>query len=226
MTDHDSSRQAPAAIFDLDGVLTDTAELHFQSWVVVARDLGVKFDREKNEALRGVTRMISCDLMLGEHAGDFSDAQKRDIADRKNEEYRGLVARMTPADLFDGAHQLLCDLRKAGLGVALASASKNGQLVVDRLQIGDLFDAVVDGNDIKHSKPDPEVFLTAAGRLRREPARCVVVEDAAAGVEAGLAAGMAVIGIGPPARVGRAHHVVSGVHELAVEDFRRLVELR
>ena len=214
---------ARAAIFDLDGVLTDTADLHYQSWKILADELGVPFDRQRNEALRGVSRMRSCDLMLGEHADRFSDEDKARIADRKNTEYIRLVGQMTPADLFPGARDLLQSLRAAGWVTALASASKNGQIVVDQLKIRGLLDVVVDGHDAPLSKPDPQVFLVAAEQAGARPEHCVVVEDAEAGVEAGLAAKMHVIGIGPAERVGRADYIVAGVHALSVHDFARLV---
>ncbi|MBN2446330.1 MAG: beta-phosphoglucomutase, partial [Phycisphaerae bacterium] len=199
-----TANNVPAAIFDLDGVLTDTAELHYQSWLVIAGQLGVPFDRQRNEALRGVSRMQSLDLMLGDHVDEFTPEQKIDLAARKNEEYNRLVRQMTPADLFPGARELLTGLRAAGLPTALASSSKNGVIVVDQLQLRPLLDVIVDGNDAPKSKPDPQVFLLAADRLGKTPDRCVVVEDAEAGVEAAQRAGMRVIGIGPASRVGRA----------------------
>ena len=219
----DEMNTRPAAIFDLDGVLTDTADLHYRSWKMVADEIGVPFDRRANEALRGVSRMQSCDLMLAAHAGEYTLAQKEELARRKNDEYIRLVQQMTPADLFPGAATLLTGLRAAGFATALASASKNGQIVVDRLQLRGLLDVVVDGHDAPKSKPDPQVFLVAAERVGAPPARCVVVEDAEAGVEAGLAAGMKVIGIGPAERVGRAHYRVEHVRELSAADFQRLL---
>lgn len=214
---------APAAIFDLDGVLTDTADLHYRSWKIIADELGVPFDRQANEALRGVSRMQSCDLMLGARKDEFSPEQKAEICERKNTAYIELVQQMTPEDLFPGARELLVSLRQAGFKTALASASKNGQIVVDQLEIRSLLDAVVDGLDAPKSKPDPQVFLIAAERVGATPATSVVVEDAEAGVEAGLAGGMQVIGIGPAERVGKAGKVVTGVHELSVDDFRAMI---
>lgn len=212
-----------AAIFDLDGVLTDTADLHYRSWKMLADELGVPFDRQANDALRGVSRMQSLELMLGEHSPRFTTAEKEEIARRKNEEYVRLVGLMTPEDLLPGARELLEALQAAGLATAVASSSKNGQRVIDQLEIRPLLDAVVDGNDAPRSKPDPQVFLAAAERVGCEATRCVVVEDAEAGVEAAINAGMHVLGIGPQSRVGRAAKVVSGVDELSVDDFRALL---
>ncbi len=197
-----------AVIFDLDGVLTDTAELHFQSWMDLSRELGIPFGRAANEALRGLSRGESLRLFLGPHAGRFSPAEQAEIMARKNEAYLARVARMSPADLLPGARELLESLRGRGLRVAVASSSRNADLVLERLQIRPLLDAVVDGNDVPLSKPDPRVFLCAAERLGVAPNRCVVVEDAASGVAAARAGGMKVVGIGPAERVGRADLVV------------------
>jgi kojibiose phosphorylase len=180
---------ARAVIFDLDGVLTDTAELHYQSWLWMTHELGIPFDRQANEALRGLSRRESLAKALGERAAQFTDEEKKEIARRKNEDYLGRVARMTPADLLPGAADLLRGLRARGVAVAVASSSRNAKAVIDRLGIRPLLDLLVDGNNIERSKPDPQVFLTAAQRLGVPAARCVVVEDAASGIEAALAAG-------------------------------------
>ena len=217
------SRHETAAIFDLDGVLTDTADLHYQSWQWIADELGLPFDRQANEALRGLNREESLVRVLGARAGDFTDEQQHEIAERKNADYCRRVARMTPADLFPGARELLEQLRARGVGIAVASSSRNARAVVDRLQIRPLLDVLVDGNDAPRSKPDPQVFLLAAERLGVPAARCVVVEDAASGIEAALAAGMKVVGLGPPARVGRAHHIVDAVADLTADVITRLL---
>jgi kojibiose phosphorylase len=217
------NRHETAAIFDLDGVLTDTAELHYQSWQWIADELGLPFDRQANEALRGLSREESLVRVLGARAGDFTDVQQTEIAKRKNADYCRRIARMTPADLFPGARELLEDLRAREVGVAVASSSRNAGAVVDRLGIRPLLDVVVDGNDAPRSKPDPQVFLLAAEHLGVPPARCVVVEDAASGVDAALTAGMKVIGIGPPERVGRAHRVIDSVADLTAQAFEALL---
>lgn len=196
--------ETQAVIFDLDGVLTDTAELHYRSWQTLADDLGLPFDRAANEALRGLSRDNSLSRLLGARAAEFSAAQKAEITRRKNDEYLRRVARMTPADLLPGARALLVSLRAVGLRLAVASSSRNARTVLARLEIEPLLDVVVDGNDAERSKPDPQVFLLAAARLGVSVARSVVVEDAASGVQAALAAGMRVVGIGPPERVGAA----------------------
>jgi beta-phosphoglucomutase len=217
------SHHETAAIFDLDGVLTDTAELHYQSWQRIAEELGLPFDRRANEALRGLSREESLARVLGPRAADFTDQQQHEIAERKNADYCRRVARMTPADLFSGARELLEELRARGVAVAVASSSRNARAVVDRLQIRPLLDALVDGNDAPRSKPDPQVFLLAAERLGIPPARCVVVEDAASGIEAALAAGMKVIGLGPPGRVSRADRVADTIADLSAHTFEALL---
>lgn len=196
-----------AVIFDLDGVLTDTAELHYQSWQWLMDEMGIPFDRQKNEALRGRSRTESLEIILGDRSGEVTPEQKAELARRKNDDYVSRVARITPADLLPGAGELLRELRRRGVSVAVASSSRNAGAVLERLEIRPLLDVLVDGNDVAESKPDPRVFLAAAERLGVPPERCVVVEDAASGVEAALAAGMRVIGLGPVERVGRAHRV-------------------
>jgi beta-phosphoglucomutase len=204
-----------AVIFDLDGVLTDTAELHFLSWLDLARELDIPFDRQANEALRGLSREESLRVFLGPHAARFTPDQQAAIMARKNERYVGRLARLGPGDTLPGARELLAELRRQKVPVALASSSKNTQLVLERLGIRPLLDVVVDGNDVKRTKPYPDLFLLAAQRLGVAPARCVVIEDAESGVEAALAAGTKVVGVGPPDRVGKAQRVVpavSGLH--------------
>jgi len=206
-----------AVLFDLDGVLTDTAELHYQSWCLIARELGVPFDRRANEALRGLSREQSLLRLLGSHAGRFTRQQRDELLARKNAEYLRRVDRLGPADLLPGAAELLADLRRRGVRVAVASSSRNARRVIERLGIAERLDAIVDGNDAPRSKPDPQVFQLAAERLGVAPAWCVVVEDAEAGVEAARAAGMKVVGVGPPQRVGQADHVVRCTAELTAD---------
>ncbi len=202
-----------AFLFDLDGVLTDTSEFHFLAWQRLAADLGVPFDRSDNEALRGVSRRESLLLLL--KGRPASEEQLAAWMERKNNDYLALVAQMTPADLLPGARELLEELRQAGYQSAIVSSSKNTPLVLDRLQIAGLVDAVVDGNAPARSKPAPDLFLLGAQKLGQPPEACIVVEDAAAGVDAGQAAGMRTIGLGPAERVGHADLLLpslAGVH--------------
>lgn len=216
--------ETTAVIFDLDGVLTDTAELHYQSWQWLMDEMGIPFNRERNEALRGLSRRESLETILGERSREFTEEQKEEITRRKNDEYVSRVAKMTPGDLLPGAGELLEALRQRGVPIAVASSSKNAAAVLERLQIRPLFDVLVDGNDVPDSKPNPRVFLVAAERLGVSPGRCVVVEDAASGVEAALAASMRVVGIGPPERVGRAHRVRPTIATVGANELLELAE--
>lgn len=189
-------------VFDLDGVLTDTAELHYESWLGVAREEGLPFDREVNERLRGVSREDSLRLILGGRV--VSPARFAEMLERKNAAYREALGGLTGADVLPGARELVTDARARGLRVAVGSSSRNAPLVLERLGLAVLFDATVDGSDVAVAKPAPDVFLVAAQRLGLEPSRCAVVEDAAAGVDAAHAAGMLAVGIGPARRVGHA----------------------
>ena len=203
-----------AAVFDMDGVLTDTTELHYLSWIPVAEKLSIPFDRRRYDSFRGLSRPECLSLLLGERETRYSSVELHEFAEEKNTEYLRLVADMTPANLFVGVLELIEGLRERGAGVAVASSSRNTEIVAKRLGILPLLDVLVDANTATRSKPDPEVFLLAAERMGLSPARCVVLEDAEAGVQAALAGGFRVIGIGPAERVGRAHMVVDTIGEL------------
>jgi beta-phosphoglucomutase len=202
-----------AFLFDLDGVLTDTSEFHYRAWKRLADEEGIPFNRTDNETLRGVGRRESLENML--HGRIISEETAQAWMERKNRYYVELINQITPQDLLPGAEALLRELRTAGLRIAIASASKNASMVLDRLRLWPLVDVVVDGNTVSLSKPAPDLFLAAAQKLEIPPAACVVVEDAAAGVEAGRAAGMLVLGLGPIERVSQADLVLpdlSGAH--------------
>lgn len=200
-------------IFDLDGVLTDTAEFHYRAWQRLADEEGLPFDRQANEKLRGVSRRESLRLILGERV--YPEAQIQAMMERKNRYYLQAIETITPQDLLPGARELLQEIRAARLKSAVGSASKNAGEVLDRLGLGPLLDAVSDGYSVEHPKPAPDLFLHAAAQLGLPPAECVVVEDAAAGVEAARAGGFHSIGLGPQERVGQAEAVfpsLDGVH--------------
>jgi beta-phosphoglucomutase len=203
-----------AFIFDLDGVLTDTAEYHFLAWKQLATQLGIEFSRADNELLKGVDRMGSLELILQLGQKQLSQDEKLTLAEQKNAEYLKLVQTMSPADLFPGVLPLFSSLKAAGVKTALASASKNAALVLQKLCIPDLFDYVADSNLIKNGKPDPEIFLTCAQALGVAPERCIGVEDAPAGVTAIKAAGMHALGIGEPHALTQADLVIPAVSAL------------
>ncbi|MFM5979385.1 MAG: beta-phosphoglucomutase [Sphaerospermopsis kisseleviana] len=201
-----SATNIQGVIFDLDGVLTDTAEYHYQAWQRLADEEGILFSRQANEALRGISRRASLMLIIGNKR--YSDTQIQEMMERKNNYYVELIENITPDNLLPGAVSLLDDLRQAGLKIALGSASKNAHVVVEKLGISDKLDAIADGYSVHKPKPAPDLFLFAAQQLGLPPQQCVVFEDAAAGIDAALAAGMWAVGMGPPERVGNAHIVL------------------
>lgn len=187
----------PGVIFDLDGVLCSTDQFHYQAWKGVADRLGIPFDEKVNNRLRGVSRMESLAIILEQYSGPpLSEEEKAALASEKNGVYRELLATMSPADLSDDVRHTLDTLRAAGVKLAVGSSSRNTPLILERLGLGHFFDAVADGNDITHSKPDPEVFLLAAHRLGLPPGDCLVVEDALAGIEAAKRGGFDAAAIG------------------------------
>ncbi|RCX22714.1 beta-phosphoglucomutase [Fontibacillus phaseoli] len=204
-----------AAIFDLDGVIVDTAKFHYQAWKRLAEELGFAFSEKENEQLKGVSRMESLDLLL--RAGGITNLtakRKETLASRKNEWYKEYLTTLTPADVLPGVRSFLHHLRSSGIKTAIASASKNAPLILDKVNIGSWLDVVVDGNSIVKAKPDPEVFLQAARLLGVAPFVCYVFEDAAAGVEGAIRAGMRVVGVGEEQLLARAHLTVTSFEQL------------
>lgn len=197
-------------IFDLDGVIVDTAKYHYLAWKRLAHELGFEFLEEHNERLKGVSRMTSLDIMLEVGGLTFSQSEKEVMAARKNEWYLEYIYKMTPEEILPGVVDFLVMLRSKGIKISLGSASKNAMLILERVQLQHYFDAVIDGNKALKAKPDPQVFLLAAEELGQNPTSCVVFEDAAAGIEAAKAAGMKCIGIGSPNVLGKADKVVPG----------------
>ena len=197
-------RDLQAFILDLDGVITDTARYHYQAWKRLADEEGIPFSREDNEQLRGVSRRRSLELLLGEHASNYDDDQMQEMMDRKNSYYQELLETITEDDLLPGARELIDDLKRRGLGIAVGSASRNTRIVLEKLGITDTFDGIADGYSVSRAKPAPDVFVHAAGQLGVPTEACVVVEDAASGVQAAINGGMVAVGIGPEERVGEA----------------------
>ncbi|CQR57129.1 beta-phosphoglucomutase [Paenibacillus riograndensis] len=202
------------AIFDLDGVIVDTAKYHYLAWRSLAADLGFEFTEAHNERLKGVSRMRSLDILLEIGGLEFDEAEKAAMAERKNRRYVDYISRLDDSELLPGVREYLGRLKERGIGIALGSASKNAVFILDKLKITGLFDAVVDGNTVSRAKPDPEVFQTACRRLGLQPTDCVVFEDAEAGVTAAKAAGMRVVGIGKREKLAAADVVITGLHEL------------
>lgn len=186
-------------IFDLDGVICFTDKYHYQAWKKMADGIGVYFDEVINNRLRGVSRMASLDIILERSDRTYSQEEKDALAAEKNETYKTLLYQMTPGDLTKEVKDTLDELRRRGCRLAIGSSSKNTKLILGRLGLGDYFDAISDGTNITHSKPDPEVFLKAAQFLGLEPSDCLVVEDAIAGIDAAVAGGFRSAGIGEAA---------------------------
>jgi beta-phosphoglucomutase len=206
-----------ACIFDLDGVIVDTARYHFLAWKKLADQLGVHFTEEDNERLKGVSRMASLEIILELGNIKTDEISKVKYATLKNNWYVDFINKMTPRELLPGSIDFIMELKKASIQVAIGSASKNTPLILSRVGILQLFDAVADGNNVSKAKPNPEVFLKAAEMVNVRPQKCVVFEDAIAGVQAALNAGMMCIGIGSPTILTEAHFVVSGLKEMNLE---------
>ena len=211
-------REIKAFILDLDGVVTDTAEYHFQAWKQLATEEQVLFTREDNEQLRGVSRRRSLEILLGENIARYREEEILALMARKNAYYQAMLTQITEDDFLPGARQLLDDLKARGMRVAIGSASKNTRTVLTRLGIIDFFDGISDGYTVERAKPKPDVFVYAAGTVGVPVVNCVVVEDAESGVEAALVGGMVAVGIGPESRVGKAHFRYASTAEIDLDE--------
>ncbi len=210
-------KKPKAIIFDLDGVLTDTSEYHYQSWKRLADDEGIPFTHEENdEHLRGVGRRDS--LMYIIRGRQFTEAQIQEMMERKNRYYHDLIKNMTPNDLTPGGRALLQEIRNAGIKVAIGSGSKNCRMVLDLLKITDLLDGIADGNSVTNGKPAADLFVYAAGLVNVPTVDCLGVEDADAGIEAIKTGGMQALAIGPRERFHRADKVVPTLANLHLQD--------
>lgn len=189
-----------AVIFDLDGVITDTATYHFQAWKDLARSIGIEIGENLNQQMKGISRMGSLERILkfGGRENDFSEQEKLSLAEEKNQTYRGLIAAMTPADLLPGIKSFLEALKAAGILIGLASSSKNGPLILKNLGLTETFDTIVDPGKLKKGKPDPEIFATAVRQLGFQPKECAGIEDAIAGIQSINGAGLFSVGIDVP----------------------------
>ncbi|MBT1706145.1 beta-phosphoglucomutase [Fulvivirgaceae bacterium PWU20] len=211
-----------ACIFDLDGVIVDTAHYHFLAWKRLANELGIDLTIEDNERLKGVSRLDSLEIILNLRGISLPTEEKERLANKKNSWFVDYVLRMSPDEIFPGVKQLIHELKKQNIKIGLASSSKNAKTVIHLLQIENEFDAIVDGTMIRYSKPDPEIFILAASKLGVEPQHCLVFEDAEAGVEAALAAGMKCVGIGSANQLGKADIVISKTGEFNIATLQQL----
>ncbi|MFC0515205.1 beta-phosphoglucomutase [Mucilaginibacter angelicae] len=211
-----------ACIFDLDGVIVDTAVYHYKAWKRLANSLGFDFTEHQNEQLKGVSRVRSLQLILGWGGVTKTEAEQEQLATQKNTWYMEMVNQMKPEEILPGAKEFLKTCRTVGLKTALGSASKNSMTILEKIGITDMFDAVIDGNKVSKAKPDPEVFLAGAQALGVQPEECVVFEDAIAGVEAALAGDMKVVGIGSPDVLKGANLVIKGLDEMTLDKLYKL----
>jgi len=209
-----------AFIFDLDGVITDTAEYHFLAWQALAEDIGITFTREDNEELKGISRMESLEkiLEIGGRTGDFSNEEKEALAAKKNDHYLTLIQKISPSDILPGMKEFIFTIKEKGLKLGLASASKNAFTVMEALGLKDEFDIIVDAKTVINGKPHPEVFLTAAKHLGVDPTTCIGVEDAVAGVEAIKGSNMFAVAIGPKEVFQKADMVYEKTEDVSFDE--------
>ena len=205
-----------ACLFDLDGVIVDTAIYHYKAWRRMANELGFDFTEHQNEQLKGVSRMESLELILGWGGVTLSDEEKNKWATQKNEWYLEYIHQMTPDEILPGVKDFLESLRKADIGIGLGSASKNARLILEQIGMIHSFDVIIDGTHITKSKPDPEVFLLGAKAFNLPPADCVVFEDAVAGIEAAHRGGMKAVGVGSAEVLTEADIVISSFTETSL----------
>jgi len=209
-------------LFDLDGVIVDTAVYHYKAWKRLANDLGFDFTEQQNEKLKGISRARSLELILEWGGVEKTELERAELATRKNQWYVDMINNMQPDEILPGTEDFLKALKAGGYKIGLGSASKNSGAILQKVGLKSYFDAVVDGNVVTTSKPDPEVFLKGAELLGVDPAACVVFEDAIAGVAAAKAGGMKVVGIGEPAVLTGADLVVSGLDQMDIHKLKAL----
>lgn len=211
-----------ACIFDLDGVIVDTAKYHFLAWKKLADELNINFTKEDNEKLKGVSRMKSLEIILDLGKLQFDAETKNKLAEKKNKWYLEYIQKLDKSEVLPGVEKFLTGLRQQGIKIALGSASKNARLILKNIQMEDYFDAIIDGTKITKAKPDPEVFLASAEELHIKPEECVVFEDAEAGVQAALRGGMKAVGIGSEKILHEANKVIPGFSGVSTDFIKNL----
>ena len=203
-----------ACIFDLDGVIVDTAKYHFEAWLVLARSLDIPFTEVDNEAMKGLSRKDSLDILLSLGSQTYTQGKKQELLSKKNSTYLKLVKDMDESEILPGVVRLLELLKENKIKIALGSASKNARPILDKIKLTDRFDVIVDGNDVKRAKPDPEVFLNGASLLNSPPSSTIVWEDSAKGIDAALAGGFITVGIGQAKYLSHAHTVITNLRDI------------
>ncbi|WP_298486099.1 beta-phosphoglucomutase [uncultured Maribacter sp.] len=211
-------------LFDLDGVIVDTAKYHFLAWKKTANKLNINFTQEHNELLKGVSRVASLEILLGIDNVKISEEEKQQILVDKNEDYLEYIGKMTAKEILPGVIMILDFLEKNNIKYALGSASKNAPFILKKVGLYERFSAIVDGNDVSKAKPDPEVFFIGAKKINVKPEKCVVFEDAIAGIDAANAAKMISIGVGDKATLNKADYVFGSLSEISESFMEKLVE--
>ena len=206
-----------ACIFDMDGVIVDTAKFHFQAWKRMAQLFGGDLTEEQNEKLKGVSRMGSLDFILKENGVEKTQEEKVELAKQKNEWYLELIGSLDKSELLPGVLELITQLHSSQISIALGSASRNAITILKMMGIDHYFNALVDGNSVEKSKPNPEVFLKGAAEMKIKPENCIVFEDSSKGIEAAIKGGFIPIGIGQQHNLSEAVIVYPGFKELTWE---------
>lgn len=212
-----------ACLFDMDGVIVDSARYHFKAWHRLASELSIDFTEEDNELLKGLSRVDSLETILQKGALFLDNETKMALMEKKNAWYLDFISSMEPGEILPGVRPFLVELRDAGIRIGLGSSSKNAQRILDAIELTPFFDTIVDGNRVTYSKPDPEVFIMGAKNLGVDAARTVVFEDALAGIEAARAGGFRVIGVGDPAVLTTAEAVIAGFDSFSIERMNALL---
>ncbi len=211
-------------IFDLDGVIVDTAKYHYLAWRNLANELGFEFTEEQNEQLKGVSRVRSLEILLSIGKIELSEPKKQELLKEKNEEYLEYVDKMTSDEILPGITNLLNFLEESNIKFALGSASKNAPLILKKVGLFEKFTAIVDGNDVSKAKPDPEVFIIAAKKLNKKSQECIVIEDALAGIQAANTAGMTSVAIGDEKILHEADFILADTNKLTIDFVKKLIE--
>ncbi len=212
-------------IFDLDGVIVDTAYFHYLAWKETAKELGFDLTEELNEQLKGVSRIDSLQKILDWADISIPEKEFDRLTQEKNENYLSYVDDMTKEDILPGVYNFLTQAKKEGYAIALGSASKNAKAILQKVELLEIFDALVDGNTVSKAKPDPEVFLKGAELLGKEPSKCIVFEDSKAGVTAANKGGMTSIGVGEQKNLGHAHYVIPNFNEIDTQQIEQLITI-
>ena len=211
-------------LFDMDGVIVDTAKHHYVAWKSLADELSIPFSEVENESLKGLSRLDSLECILRSGNLEVSSNTKIELMEKKNQLYLQIIGSMGPDDILPGVKELMLELRNEGVGICLGSSSKNASSILKSIGIFDLFDGIVDGNNLTLSKPDPEVFIKGSKILGLTPSSCIVFEDAESGIEAALSGGFFALGIGKEGSLKRAHANVQDLAHLTFEKLQALVD--